>query len=353
MTTIRVPGKLYLAGEYAVTYPGQPAIIIAVNRFLRLNVATAVSVEGTFYSEGYTSDAIPISRSNDRPHLPATFELVGQTLQLVERYLRELGQTIQPYDLHITTELELHGKKIGLGSSGAVTVALIQGILDWHDVPHPPLLIYKLAALVHLLQGSRGSFGDLAACSFTGCIRYCSPDRQAILELYRRTQSLTDILDVPWPALSIKQLHFPANCHLLVGWTNEPAITEQLITQPKKLTASLRQYFLKKSQQCISQLTQGIQKNNYLEMTKALIDNRALLQWYAEQRQMIIETPMLETLCNCAVRFGAAAKASGAGGGDCGIALVADSAQIDSIMNCWQCANIIPLNLTIYDRKDN
>ena len=31
MTTAKAPGKLYLAGEYAVTLSGQPSVVIAVS----------------------------------------------------------------------------------------------------------------------------------------------------------------------------------------------------------------------------------------------------------------------------------------------------------------------------------
>ena len=38
MVMAKAPGKLYLAGEYAVTLPGQPSIIMAVNRFVTVNL---------------------------------------------------------------------------------------------------------------------------------------------------------------------------------------------------------------------------------------------------------------------------------------------------------------------------
>lgn len=107
MTTVRIPGKLYLAGEYAVTHPGQPAVIIAVDRFLELTVSEATTSNGSVYSEGYTDTPLLISRKNNRPELPSSFELIQQTLQLIERYIRELGKVIRPYDLDLRTDLEV------------------------------------------------------------------------------------------------------------------------------------------------------------------------------------------------------------------------------------------------------
>ncbi len=353
MTTVRIPGKLYLAGEYAVTHPGQPAVIIAVDRFLELTVSEATTSNGSFYSEGYTDTPLLIGRKKDRPELPSSFELIQQTLQLIERYIQELGKAIRPYDLYLRTDLERHGQKIGLGSSGAVTVALVQGLLKWSDLPTSPLLVYKLAALAHLALGSHGSLGDLAACSFTGCIRYHSPNRQAIRNLYENNSSLLATIRAPWPELSIERLPFPANSHLLVGWTKQPAATEQLIRQPKPLTDQQLSRFLATSRGCVDQLVQGLKEQNHSAMADAFTSNRALLQLFAKQRQMIIETPMLKMLCDCAEKFDAAGKTSGAGGGDCGIALVHDKTTINAIKQCWQQAGITPLNLAIYTRKDD
>ena len=38
MVNVKVPGKLYLAGEYAVVEPGTPAVIVAVDRFVHLKI---------------------------------------------------------------------------------------------------------------------------------------------------------------------------------------------------------------------------------------------------------------------------------------------------------------------------
>jgi len=37
-TTLEAPGKMFLAGEYAVLEPGRSALVVAVDRTLRLRV---------------------------------------------------------------------------------------------------------------------------------------------------------------------------------------------------------------------------------------------------------------------------------------------------------------------------
>lgn len=41
MITEQAPGKLYIAGEYAVLEQNCPAILVAVNEFVRVSIAKA------------------------------------------------------------------------------------------------------------------------------------------------------------------------------------------------------------------------------------------------------------------------------------------------------------------------
>ncbi|MCP6711152.1 hypothetical protein NL489_27790, partial [Klebsiella pneumoniae] len=61
-----------------------------------------------------------------------------------------------------------------------------------------------------------------------------------------------------------------------------------------------------------------------------------------------IETPQLKLLCDIAETYGAAAKTSGAGGGDCGIAIIGDSKHRQSIYESWKASHIKPLPFHVY-----
>src|SRR5690606_24645033 len=52
MITVRAPGKLFVAGEYAAVEPGEPAVIIAVDRYLAVTLTESVDV-GTVHSPEY------------------------------------------------------------------------------------------------------------------------------------------------------------------------------------------------------------------------------------------------------------------------------------------------------------
>ena len=51
---VRVPGKLFLAGEYAVVEAGYPALIAAINRFLTVSVEESSQGSVTSSQQGLT-----------------------------------------------------------------------------------------------------------------------------------------------------------------------------------------------------------------------------------------------------------------------------------------------------------
>ncbi|MGC3558225.1 phosphomevalonate kinase, partial [Enterococcus faecalis] len=54
MIEVTTPGKLYIAGEYAVVEPGHPAIIVAVDQFVTVTVEETTD-EGSIQSAQYSS----------------------------------------------------------------------------------------------------------------------------------------------------------------------------------------------------------------------------------------------------------------------------------------------------------
>ena len=51
MIQVKAPGKLYIAGEYAVTEPGYKSVLIALNRFVTATIEPSTQVEGTIHSK--------------------------------------------------------------------------------------------------------------------------------------------------------------------------------------------------------------------------------------------------------------------------------------------------------------
>ena len=183
--TSKAPGKLFIAGEYAVVEPGHGAIVAAVSRYLTVTIDEATSV-GTLTSTQNPDVVVEWIRKGELFHAKEDhpYKLVEEAIFVAEQYVRESGKkTFALYSLSITSELDdaKRGIKYGLGSSGAVVVATIQAVLDFYKTPRTSLLVYKLSVLTNLRLSQRGSFGDIAASSFGGMVYYTSPDRSDLL----------------------------------------------------------------------------------------------------------------------------------------------------------------------------
>ena len=53
MIEVTAPGKLYIAGEYAVVEPGHPAIIAAIDQFISVSIGPTKK-SGSIQSAQYT-----------------------------------------------------------------------------------------------------------------------------------------------------------------------------------------------------------------------------------------------------------------------------------------------------------
>ena len=353
--TSKAPGKLFIAGEYAVVEPGHGAIVAAVSRYLTVIIDEATSV-GTLTSTQNPDVVVEWTREGElfRAKGEHPYKLVEEAILVAEQYVRESGkETFALYSLSITSELDdaKRGIKYGLGSSGAVVVATIQAVLDFYETPHTPLLVYKLSVLTNLLLSQRGSFGDIAASSFGGIVYYTSPDRSELL-VKLQSQTIKEICDTNWKDLTIERLPEIPDFTLLVGWTGQVAITDSLIqaTEKKRKVATDSAFykgFLGKSHAIVQGLQSAWNKQNIPALQEGIRANRALLNEFAREMQLEIETPALQTLCDLAEQVGACAKTSGAGGGDCGICFTKNETERKQIEKQWAKAQIQVLPLTI------
>ena len=353
--TSKAPGKLFIAGEYAVVEPGHGAIVAAVSRYLTVTIDEATSV-GTLTSTQNPDVVVEWTRKGEvfRAKGDHPYKLVEEAILVAEQYIRECGTpTNALYSLSITSELDdaKRGIKYGLGSSGAVVVATIQAVLDFYETPRTPLLVYQLSVLTNLRLSQRGSFGDIAASSFGGMVYYTSPDRSELLELLQ-TKSIKEICDANWKGLTIERLPEIPDFTLLVGWTEQVAITDSLIqaTEKKRKVATDSAFykeFLKKSHAIVQGIQSAWNEQDISALQEGIRTNRALLNEFAREMQLEIETPALQTLCNIAEQVGACAKTSGAGGGDCGICFTQSEQQRQQIENQWDKAQIQVLPLSI------
>lgn len=355
MIEARIPGKLYIAGEYAVVEPGEPAVLVAVDRYLTARLVEATDA-GQVRSSVYGRAPLTWVRDRETGHIVQEREqldYVFSAINAVEQLRAEHGVTPQYFDLEIVSDLEDEmGRKFGLGSSGAVTVAVIAVLDEFYKLGLSLTERCKLALLATIEVSPRASGGDLAASTFGGWIRYRSPDRIALRE-YRAAHGVRATLDAAsvWAGFDVTPLPNPTSLQLLVGWTGSPASTDQLVAgvgRPAQTNTSNDSgaSFVDQSRACVTDLVTGITESDPQAALQAVNRARRLLQQLGAATGIVIETEKLQVLCETAAAHSAAAKPSGAGGGDCGIALIATGNDINDILREWESNDILRLQLS-------
>lgn len=357
LITAKAPGKLYIAGEYAVVEPGYPSIIVALDQFVTVQIEQSEGF-GKIVSHQYQDGAVRWRRNGDQmviDNRDNTFSYIISAISITEEYAQSLGKPMKVYDLFVNSQLDSpNGRKYGLGSSAAVTVATIKALCQFYNLPLTKAKLFKLAAIAHLDVQGNGSLGDIAASVYGGWIEYRSFDREWLMSM-RNTAGLLDIINQPWPDLKITQLTPPKELKLIIGWTGSPASTSHLVDKVTIKKSSNREAYLKflsASKQCIESLLIGFNNGIIEQIESGILENRHILNALSEFTQVQIETPMLKRMCDIAVNHGAAAKSSGAGGGDCGIVIIDDNVDSNALIKDWQSEEITPLPLKVHEVVD-
>lgn len=394
------PGKLYIAGEYAVV-DGSAAIVAAVNRYVTVKVddenLPTLSPEsrkyyGVIVSEKENYKPIFWTRASD-----GSIEILGDekyayvlaAMRVIDSYASECfapNMDRKSYNLHISSELDdaKSGRKYGLGSSAAITVATVRALCKWYGLKPDVPTICKLSLIASSMVKKSGSGGDVAASSCGGWILYRAYDREWLeseLGLIKSGESdFSKLLRKKWPRLEFKRINVSKTLKLLVGWTGSPASSAQLVSSVESSVSSeiahsfTYQDFCDQSEICVQKLAQSLENFSLEEssleessMRKSSLEksslkeselnnisacfaqNRELLQKLSALTGTIIETPKLTRLIEDAIFAGIPAKTSGAGGGDCAIALttIYEKNRIESMKSAWENHGIMPLNIEV------
>lgn len=354
LVTAQAPGKLYIAGEYAVVETGYPAIIVALNQFVTVTVEKKAKY-GSIVSKQYQENSLLWQRDGDEmvfDNRDNPFHYILSAIKLTEQYAREQGKPMELYRLFVDSDLDSDdGKKYGLGSSAAVTVATVKALNLFYDLQMTSDQLYKLSAIAHLDVQGNGSLGDIAASVYGGWIAYQSFDKEW-LAAERREHTLSELLTMDWPQLSIELLHAPEALRLLIGWTGSPASTSRLVDKIAIAKAQKQkeyQQFLADSRETIQQMIQGFRDHSLAVIQTCLRRNRQSLDDLARFSKVEIETDALKTMCELAEDAGGAAKSSGAGGGDCGIVLIDRTKETTNLLKAWTQHNIEPLTFHVHE----
>ena len=269
------PGKIVLSGEYAVLY-GAPAICMAVQRRAMVTIRDNPGAGGSISTPGYAGgDAAAII---DAVHAQARH---GRDFELDTRAFSE------------------HGKKIGLGSSAALVVALVAALGNSNDV-------FSAALEAHReFQGGSGSGVDVAAAVHGGLIEY---------EMQSR---------------NVRSLSWPGDLAMRVLWTGVAASTSDRLDRLAASRQRPSRAALAESAARMATAWRTGEAGGILAGYAGYID--ALRQFSLDHDLGIFDAGHDE-LTDAARARNLVYKPAGAGGGDIGALFGQDPAALDTFI---------------------
>lgn len=285
--TASAPGKLMLYGEHAVVY-GSPCIVTAVDQ--RVRVTVEPNGEGEIH---VCSPNVGLDEYHKKLDKLGKDD-VPKSMQFVEHLVKRFYEKNQIKEgVRISTESDF-STQFGFGSSAAVVVALTKALSEYFNVAMDKKAIFEMAYQAVLDVQGVGSGFDVAASVYGGTIYYVTPG--TVIE-------------------SIYQGDLP----MVVGYTGIKADTPTLVRQVAEL---------KRKEGWVDSVFADITKlvnrakslfveKDFEQLGKLMTLNQKLLA------TLNVSSVELDKLIKTSRNSGAyGAKLSGAGGGDCMIALI-------------------------------
>ncbi|HEX9105283.1 MAG TPA: hypothetical protein VF997_23895 [Polyangia bacterium] len=269
--TVRAPGKAILSGEYAVLH-GAPAIAVAVDR-------------DVIAREGEPADGV------ESPFVRAAKEYAG----------KNGGAKLGPVRVDSSALYE-NGDKLGLGSSAAVTTAVVGLAMATAERTLEPRVLFAIADAAHAeAQGTRGSGVDVACSVYGGAIRFVRKNGD----------------------VDVRAIDLPDGVRLTFIWAGQPASTAALIGRVKALAESAPSRPEAAIRSLVSHahaFSSAVTANDPDGLIRAADAYGNAMAALGDAAGSEIVTRPHTQLAALARRHGGAAKPSGAGGGDLGVA---------------------------------
>lgn len=290
--TVSAPGKLMLFGEHAVVY-GHPCIVTAVDKRMRVRVGFngkgAIVVHAPQMGMDHYHKRMADLGKHEVPKPVRFIELLVKNFS--KTYGLERG-------LDIVTDCEF-SSDFGFGSSAAVTAALAFGIKELLSMKLTKKQLFELCYMTVLDAQGVGSGFDVASAIYGGTLYFVGAGK--VVECIRATK-----------------------LSLIVGYTgvkaDTPTLVRQVAEQRRRHRKQIDQLF-RKITRVVHAARTAIEKRNFKALGRLMDYNQMLLE------ALGVSSEELDRLITASRKAGAlGAKLSGAGGGDCMIAL-ADSIQ--------------------------
>lgn len=302
------PGKLVMAGEYAVL-AGAPALVVALDRRARVEVTPS---DDDFFRVDAPDLGIRGARAQLQDgclHWHASCAGDVARLKLVTAVLESLADAAvvtTPWHMRLDTSafFDADGQgKLGLGSSAALTVALTAALCaqTGHQAPDVPALL----AMHRRMQGGRGSGLDIATSLSGGSI------------VYRLCEDRPQLRAVPWPQEVLWR----------VVWSGRPASTGDALATLSRWRQDHASDFsarMDELQALAGRVVTAVDAGNGAGMLQGMAAYAASLEALGQASGIDIVCAEHRRLAALAADSGVVYKTCGAGGGDVGVALTCD-----------------------------
>ncbi len=370
MVEVKAPGKLLLTGEWAVLEVGNPCIVLAVDKYVTAKVEESGSIAISARDLGVENKEAKFDGKQLQFKQALSDEekekivMAKNSVEICLRYLQEKG--IETKKFSASTESEITSitlkdgstAKVGFGSSAAAVVAIIKGILKLHgrdiESPEGKEKTYKLGCIAHYFgQGKVGSAFDVAASTYGGAIVYRRFDPEWLVKEIESGKPVKEIVESKWAAFEATPIKLPEDFILCVGFVGYSASTKVLVVKMRDFKASNEACYneiysgIKK---VVEQMIEAIKQSNSENIMRLIKENRVLLKQLAEESGNNLETRELTALIEAADAAGAAAKFSGAGAGDCGIAICFNNETAEKVKNVWKEKGIYSIDVNVSRR---
>ena len=193
-------------------------------------------------------------------------------------------------------------------------------------------------------SGKLGSGFDIAACVYQKPLVYRRFDQGWLDQQLASVKQISEIVLQNWPDLDFKEIKLPENMYVLIGFTGKSASTPMLIEKMQKFRQENFERYKKimgAINSVVCKLIHALECCDQVKIIDLINQNRDLLENLGTESAIELETKELKLLIGTAQACGAAAaKISGAGGGDCGIAVCFDKIVAQNVINQWNQAGI-------------
>ena len=331
---VSAPGKLMLSGEWSVLEKGNPCIVLAMDKKVIARIRESDKCYIKLKSLGISTNAkiegTNVITEKEDGKLAFTKHAIHTALE----YLK--GKGINPKNFELETDSEMktdsrEAEKLGFGSSAAAVVAISGAVLKLHggeiETEQEKEVLFKLGIIAHYFAQSKiGSGFDVAASTFGGALLYRKFDPQW-LEGKLKEKSVFGVVNSKWPWLEHKNIELPRQMRVVVGFTGKSASTKELVTRLKSFREGQKEDYgriISEIVQITTSLVGALEKQDNKKILHLLERNRNALRELSDKSGAGLETAELEKIALAAKKYGAAGKFSGAGGGDCGIAVCFD-----------------------------